>query len=98
MWWLIHIFSSYVGVFLKDLVITAESSSTIGEHDLINYHKYRLTAQIIRQFQKFQAPERSPYPFQRQEHLYDTIWDMPSIGPRELLDLSKTREPPPAPS
>ncbi len=74
--------------------MTAESPTTLIEHHhLINYNKFRVTAKIIRQFRKFQNPDRSPYPFQRHDTLYDTMWGMTSLPPKELFALSKAREP-----
>lgn len=84
-----------VGVYLKDLVVLAESPTTLPDHPhLIHYDKFRVAAGILRSVQACQHPTRAAYPFEPHPVLYDMLQALSStLPPDDLMALSKSLEP-----
>jgi hypothetical protein len=77
----------FTGLYLSDLVFNGEISSKVTEYKLINIHKFRIIASIVRRFRSFQGPSRK-YHFDIKPDLYHYLQYLPVLDEKLLNRLS----------
>jgi len=80
----------YIGVYLQDLVFVEEGNSDYTlKHNLINFEKRQLLANVIREVTKYQ---KVPYTFQVVPFLVNYLINLVSYDESTLYKISKVQE------